>query len=98
MISSDVRSTRSASRIVTVPDPSSSAPGAEKMEGRKRLMLSWCAPTTTVELLFPGMVAMMLFCPQGCLKCFAKAPCLSAPESEIVFCTFCRSHSEDWRP
>ena len=35
---------------------------------------------------------------QGCLKCSAKAPCLSAPESEIVFCTFWRSHSEDWRP
>lgn len=39
-ISLDVSSTRIASSMVTVPLPSSSAPGAAKRAGKKRLMLS----------------------------------------------------------
>ena len=86
--------TRRASRMVILPLPSSSAPGAGRTEGRKRLMLSWCAPTTTVLLLRPGMVAITEAWPQLCTKGLT----LATLELAMVALTWLRSQAEDSAP
>jgi hypothetical protein len=83
--------------MVTVPLPSSSAPGAARMLGSQRLIESWCAPMTMVEFVFPGIVAMMLCWPHECSKCSAET-CFSAPADLMVSRTWLRSHSLDCRP
>ena len=81
--------------MVTVPEPSSSAPGAARREGIKRLMLSWWAPMTTVRLDFPRMVAMLLFWPQGCLKVETVWPYLWAEASARVMLILSKSQADD---
>ena len=95
----EVSKTRNASIMVTVPEPSSSAPGAARREGRKRLMESWCAPTMIVLGDWPGMVAMMLDWPQEWGKASTRTPCeASVPEAEIVLLMVERSQAEDSAP
>lgn len=79
---SSLRRARNASRIVTVPLPSSSAPGAGRIEGSQRLIESWCAAITIVEFVWPGIVAMMELCCHGCGKASAWTP--SAPDLSMM--------------
>ena len=54
-------SARKISMRLTVPEPSSSAPGARPEEGELRLIESSCAPRTTVGAVVedPVILAMM---------------------------------------
>ena len=83
--------------MVTVPLPSSSAPGAGSTLGRKRFMLSWCAPTITVLLVLPGMVAIMECWPQECSKARTEAE-EEAEELRIVEFTCESSQREESAP
>jgi hypothetical protein len=97
MLSTD-KMVRKTSKMVTVPLPSSSAPGAARTEGSHRLMESWWAPTITVLFVLPGMVAMMELWVQVCGNASTTTPCLSAPASLMMPLILLKSHSEDCRP